>query len=56
MNGLGNKSAGSYEERIFAFVDILGFADLVEESERDTSKIIRIESVLIYPLQNTRQL
>jgi hypothetical protein len=36
----------SYQERIFAFIDILGFADLVKESEFDTSKIIRIYNLL----------
>ena len=46
MGGLGDKSAVGYEKRIFAFVDILGFADLVEESERDTTKILRIYQLL----------
>lgn len=46
MDGLGDKNTVSYEKRIFAFVDILGFADLVEESERDTTKILRIYQLL----------
>ena len=46
MDGLGNKNTINYDERIFAFVDILGFADLVEASERDTSQIIRIYKLL----------
>jgi hypothetical protein len=41
-----NKNAVSYEKRIFAFVDILGFADLVKESENDTTKILRIYQLL----------
>lgn len=46
MDGTGNKITVNYEHRIFAFVDILGFADLVEESDRDTSKIVRIYKLL----------
>ena len=46
MIGLTDKSAVRYEKRIFAFVDILGFADLVEDSEHDTTKILRIYRLL----------
>ncbi|MFC1903117.1 hypothetical protein ACFLX4_03515 [Chloroflexota bacterium] len=46
INSKGDKNTVGYEKRIFAFVDILGFADLVEESERDTAKILRIYQLL----------
>lgn len=46
MIGLTGKNAVRYEKRIFAFVDILGFADLVEDSEHDTTKILRIYRLL----------
>jgi hypothetical protein len=46
MDSIGEKNKVSYEKRIFAFIDILGFAELVEESERDTSKILRIYQLL----------
>jgi hypothetical protein len=46
MISFTNKNAVRYEKRIFAFVDILGFADLVEDSEHDTTKILRIYRLL----------
>jgi len=46
MDGLSNRNTIKYDERIFAFIDILGFADLVEASERDPSQIIGIYKLL----------
>jgi len=46
MIGLTDKNAVRYEKRIFAFVDLLGFAELVEDSEHDTTKILRIYRLL----------
>jgi len=37
-----------YEERLVAFIDILGFKEIVKQSENDTSKIELIYSVLNY--------
>ena len=37
-----------YERRLIAFIDILGFKDIVKQSETDTSKIELIYSVLEY--------
>lgn len=36
----------NYEKRIFVFIDILGFSNLVKESEVDNSKILRIYKIL----------
>jgi hypothetical protein len=33
-----------YEERIVAFIDVLGFAKLVEQSENDPAARARIEN------------
>ncbi len=38
----------TYERRIIAFIDILGFKEIVKQSETDTSKIELIYSVLEY--------
>jgi len=38
----------TYELRLIAFIDILGFKDIVKQSEADTSKIELIYSVLSY--------
>lgn len=38
----------TYEERIIAFIDILGFKEIVKQSELDSSKIELIYSVLDY--------
>lgn len=46
MIGPTHKKAVRYEKRIFALVDILGFADLVEDSEHDTTKILRVYRLL----------
>ncbi|MBA7596266.1 hypothetical protein ES703_03236 [subsurface metagenome] len=46
MNDLENRNSIGYEKRIFAFIDILGFGDLVEESEHDPTKILRIYQLL----------
>jgi len=46
MDSIGGKNTVTYEKRIFAFIDILGFAELVEESERDASKILNIYQLL----------
>jgi len=37
-----------YEERLVAFIDILGFKELVKKSENDTSKIVLINNALNY--------
>ncbi len=37
-----------YEQRIVAFIDILGFKEIVKQSERDSSKIELLYSVLDY--------
>ena len=37
-----------YEERLVAFIDILGFKEIVKQSENDPSKISLIYSVLNY--------
>ena len=37
-----------YEKRIVAFIDILGFKEIVKQSERDTKKIELLYSVLEY--------
>lgn len=37
-----------YERRLIAFIDILGFKDIVKQSEKDTAKIELIYSVLEY--------
>jgi len=37
-----------YEERLVAFIDILGFKEIVKQSEKDPSKISLIYSVLNY--------
>ena len=37
-----------YEKRLVAFIDILGFKEIVKQSEKDTSKIELIYSVLNY--------
>lgn len=37
-----------YERRIIAFIDILGFKEIVKKSEKDTSKINLLYSVLEY--------
>jgi hypothetical protein len=37
-----------YEERLVAFIDILGFKEIVKQSEKDSSKIELIYSVLSY--------
>lgn len=46
MDNISGKNTVTYEKRIFAFIDILGFAELVEESERDASKILNIYQLL----------
>lgn len=38
----------TYEKRLIAFIDILGFKDIVKQSEKDPSKIELIYSVLEY--------
>ena len=35
-----------YEERIVAFIDILGFKEIIKQSEKDSSKVELIYSVL----------
>ncbi len=35
-----------YEQRVVAFIDILGFKNLVNKSESDNSKAINIETIL----------
>lgn len=42
------KSTLKYERRVVAFIDILGFKEIVKQSETDTSKIDLIYSVLKY--------
>lgn len=42
------KSDVTYERRLIAFIDILGFKDIVKQSETDSSKIELIYSVLEY--------
>ena len=42
------KSQIKYEKRLVAFIDILGFKEIVKQSEKDTSKIELINSVLDY--------
>lgn len=37
-----------YEKRLVAFIDILGFKEIVKQSEKDISKIELIYSVLDY--------
>jgi hypothetical protein len=46
MDSIGEENKISYEKRIFAFIDIMGFTKIVEESEGDTSKILRIYKLL----------
>jgi hypothetical protein len=46
MGSIADTNTLSYEKRIFAFIDILGFAELVIESERDPAKILRIYRLL----------
>jgi len=46
MTGLAGRSVVRYERRFFVFIDVLGFAELIEESERDTTKILRIYQLL----------
>jgi len=43
-----NKTEIKYERRIIAFIDILGFKEIVKQSEFDISKIELIHSVLEY--------
>lgn len=43
-----NKTELKYERRIIAFIDILGFKEIVKQSEFDTSKIELLYSVLDY--------
>ncbi|MFA5196360.1 MAG: hypothetical protein WC401_11235, partial [Bacteroidales bacterium] len=38
----------TYERRLIAFIDILGFKDIVKQSETDSTKIELIYSVLEY--------
>ncbi|UQD54982.1 hypothetical protein [Flavobacterium sp. K5-23] len=38
----------TYERRIIAFIDILGFKEIVKQSENDTAKITLLYSVLEY--------
>ena len=42
------KQDPKYEERIVAFIDILGFKEIVKQSEKDPSKVELIYSVLNY--------
>ena len=42
------KSQIKYEKRLVAFIDILGFKEIVKQSEKDISKIELINSVLDY--------
>src|SRR5690606_26407402 len=35
-----------YENRVIAFIDILGFKEIIKQSEQDTSKIELVYSVL----------
>ena len=37
-----------YENRVIAFIDILGFKEIIKQSEQDTSKIELVYSVLEY--------
>lgn len=37
-----------YEQRVIAFIDILGFKEIVRQSEQDTSRIELVHSVLEY--------
>lgn len=37
-----------YENRVIAFIDILGFKEIIKESEQDTSKIELVYSILEY--------
>lgn len=38
----------TYEKRLIAFIDILGFKEIIKQSEKDLSKIELIYSVLEY--------
>lgn len=42
------EQAVKYEERLVAFIDILGFKEIVKQSEKDPSKVELIYSVLNY--------
>ncbi len=42
------KQDPKYEERLVAFIDILGFKEIVKQSEKDPSKVELIYSVLNY--------
>lgn len=37
-----------YENRVIAFIDILGFKEIIKQSEQDTSKIELVHSILEY--------
>lgn len=37
-----------YEQRVIAFIDILGFKEIIRQSEQDTSRIALVHSVLEY--------
>jgi hypothetical protein len=43
---MSNASSLTYEERIVAFIDVLGFAKLVEDSENDPAARSRIEKLI----------
>ncbi len=43
-----NEQEVKYEERLVAFIDILGFKEIVKQSEKDPSKVELIYSVLNY--------
>src|SRR5690606_578561 len=37
-----------YENRVIAFIDILGFKEIIKQSEQDTSRIELVHSILEY--------
>ena len=46
MTEITSKKDITYQKRIFAFIDILGFAYLIEESKEDPTRIIDIYNLL----------
>ena len=46
MTGLAGRNVVRYERRVFAFIDILGFEELIAESEHDTTGILRVYQLL----------
>jgi hypothetical protein len=48
MEELEMKSSAVYEERVVAFIDILGFRDIIKRSEKDQELAISIRRILNY--------